>query len=64
MKRTGSIIIVASWLIFNIADANAQGDTTFPASAMWELSNPSTGGTGLTVATAGNITAEEENVCR
>jgi len=61
MKKTGSIIIIASWLIINITGAIAQADTTFPASAIWELSNPSTGGTGLTAATAGNITAEEES---
>ena len=61
MKRTGLILIFASLLILNTTGANAQGDTTFPASAIWELSNPAAGGTGLTVATASNITAEEES---
>ncbi len=61
MRKTGLIIIIASWLTFNITDANAQADTTFPASATWELSNPAAGGTGLTAATAGNITAAEES---
>jgi hypothetical protein len=61
MKRTGLIIIITTLAVINITGANAQADTTFPASAIWELSNPSTGGTGLTAATAGNIAAGEES---
>ncbi len=61
MKKTGLIIIIASGIIFCAARTYAQADTTFPASAIWELSNPGAGGTGLTAATAGNITAEEES---
>ncbi len=61
MKKTAVIIIVLSGAIAYITGVYAQPDTTFPVSATWELSNPATGGTGLTVATAGNISAEEES---
>ncbi len=33
---------------------------TYPAAATWELSNPGAGGTGLTVATAGQMEGAEE----
>jgi pectin methylesterase-like acyl-CoA thioesterase len=61
MKKTGLSIIIASFLILNMISVNSQSDRAFPASTIWELSNPATGGTGLTAATAGNILAEEES---
>jgi pectin methylesterase-like acyl-CoA thioesterase len=61
MKKAGLSIIIALFLIFNVIIVNSQADTAFPASAIWELSNPAAGGTGLTAATAGNILAEEES---
>ncbi len=35
-------------------------DVTYPASATWSLTDPATGGTGLTVATAGLLIAPDE----
>ena len=61
MKKIGLVVIIAFVVTFYMTRTYAQADTTFPASAIWELSNPGAGGTGLTVATAGNITAEEES---
>jgi pectin methylesterase-like acyl-CoA thioesterase len=46
MKKTGLTIIIASILILYVIGVNARADTTFPASATWELSNPAMGGTG------------------
>jgi pectin methylesterase-like acyl-CoA thioesterase len=61
MKKIGLVVIIASVATLYMIRTYAQADTTFPASAIWELSNPGTGGTGLAVATAGNITAEAES---
>jgi pectin methylesterase-like acyl-CoA thioesterase len=61
MKKTGLVVVTVLVVTFFMTRIYAQADTTFPASAIWELSNPGAGGTGLTVATAGNIAAEEES---
>jgi pectinesterase len=61
MKKTAIIVIIISGVVFYMNGAYAQPDSTFQASAIWELSSPATGGTGLTAATAGNISAEEES---
>lgn len=46
-----------------LREATIAGTTkgvTYPASATWELTNPSNGGTGLVPSTAGQVVAEEE----
>jgi pectinesterase len=46
-----------------VRDVTISGTTQaikYPASAVWELTDPGTGGTGQTAATAGHITAADE----
>lgn len=46
--------------IQNLVISGTTAAATFPASAAWELTNPGAGGTGLTVATTGQVEAPDE----
>ena len=58
MKRCTAILVTAVLLFFFAAQLQAQ----VPASATWALTNPASGGTGQTVATAGPVTATDETL--
>ncbi|TFG95885.1 MAG: hypothetical protein E4H13_12820, partial [Calditrichales bacterium] len=53
-------IILTLIMIFSIACAQ-DPPTITPASATWELSDPATGGTGLTVSTSGPVIGYDES---
>ena len=53
------MLAIASFIF--ITTISGQSDESFPASANWELSDPSNGGTGYSAATSGNITAMDES---
>ncbi len=48
-----------------IQDVNVKGTThgiTYPASALWSLTDPNAGGTGLTASNTGQVTGVDENL--
>ncbi|MBN2013079.1 hypothetical protein JW960_27360, partial [candidate division KSB1 bacterium] len=53
--NTGKYVFVQDVTISGTASV-----VTLPASALWELTDPGAGGTGLTVATAGQVEAQDE----
>ncbi len=56
-KRLPTILLFAFFLALYSTGIHAQ---TYAAEAIWELTNPSSGGTGLTVVTSGPIQAVDE----
>ena len=62
MKRYMLMMLQSAMAVFIFtAMVTGQSSEVFPASAGWELSDPDNGGTGLTFATSGNVTAQNES---
>jgi pectin methylesterase-like acyl-CoA thioesterase len=61
MKKCILMMMQVVAALFIAAAANGQAPEAFPASAGWELSDPSNGGTGVSAATSGNVTAQDES---
>lgn len=56
MKKINVLILT---IICLINTGLIKSQETYPASAIWEITNPETGGTGLTAATMGYVTAND-----
>lgn len=52
------ILLIVSFSLFLVSFIHAQ--ETYPASALWELSNPANGGTGGVPSTSGQVNAADE----